>query len=515
MMLMSEMVRRGAQQFPDHTAIRFQDDALTFAQAEQWTNRIATALIGTGLAPVGARVALLMNNGLLSIPLDFACAAARVTRVPLNARLSAREHAAMIAGAGAKVLLFGPDLAARAAELAALVPDLAMLCLGSTDLGDDLLALARQESGAAPDRIVDARDVVLALYTSGTTGTLKAACHTQQSWAAVATNILNNLVAVRPDDMMLHAASLIHASGTMVLPYWVRGGCAGVLAHFVPREYCDAVERWRPQAVNLVPTMIGMLLELPDIADRDFSSVETIIYGASPMPRATLERGLALWGPRFVQYYGQSEAPLCIAVLTREDHVGPDAAQRLLSCGRVSLDCEVKLVDDNGATVATGQSGEILVRAPFGMIGYHDADALNAETITPEGWICTRDVGRFDDAGYLYLVDRTSDMIVSGGYNVYPREVEDVLTAHPAVREAVVVGLPDARWGEAVTAFVVLRPNATVSEDELMGFARERLAGYKVPKGVRYVDDIPKSAVGKLLRRAVRDPFWAGMERKI
>lgn len=514
-MLMTEMVRRGARQFGDQVAVRFGEQALTFAETEQWADRIANALIAGGHAPEGARVALLVNNGLHSIPLDFACAIARLTRVPLNARLSAREHAAMIGGAGATLLVFGPDLADRAAELAALVDPLAMLCIGESPLAPNLLALAEAGRAAPTTRQPRADDVVLALYTSGTTGSLKAACHTQASWAAVSNNILLNLVSVQPGESMLHAASLIHASGTMVLPYWAQGGTACVLPNFVPDDYCAAVERWRPTAINLVPTMIGMLLDMPGIEGRDFGSVETIVYGASPMPRATLKRGLALWGPRFTQYYGQSEAPLCIAVLGKDDHVGPDAERRLLACGRVSLDCEVMLVDEDGAAVEEGVAGEILVRAPFAMTGYHDAAALNAQTITADGWIHTRDIGQFDADGYLYLVDRTSDMIVSGGYNVYPREVEDVLVAHPAVREVVVVGLPDERWGEAVTAFVALRSGQAADPAELIAFARQSLAGYKVPKDVRYIDEVPKSAVGKLLRRAVRDPFWAGRERKL
>jgi acyl-CoA synthetase (AMP-forming)/AMP-acid ligase II len=514
-MLMSEMVRRGAQQFGDRVALKFATESLTFDQSYRWSNRIANALIETDHAEVGARIALLLNNGLFSIPLDFGCAAARITRVPLNSRLSAREHAQMITGAGASLLVYGPDLAARATELAALVPGLELLCLGEDKSARNLLALAEEADAESTGRVVEADDVVLALYTSGTTGSLKAACHTQRSWAAVATNILGNLLDVRPGEMMLHAASLIHASGTMVLPFWVRGGVAGVLPGFVPADYCAAVEAWRPDAINLVPTMIGMLLEMPDIAVRDFSSIQTIVYGASPMPRATLRRGLELWGPRFTQYYGQSEAPLCISVLTKGDHEGPEADGRLLSCGRVSLDCEIKLVDEEGRTVPEGSPGEILVRAPFAMTGYHDAPVLNAQTMTPDGWIHTRDVGQFDEYGYLYLVDRTSDMIVSGGYNVYPREVEDVLTGHAAVREAVVVGLPDEKWGEVVTAFVVLRDGNQAEPAELIGFAREQLAGYKVPKQVRYLSEVPKSAVGKILRRAVRDPFWEGRERKL
>jgi len=514
-LLVNELIRRGAVRFGDRPALRFGDDSLTFTQVDRLSNRLARALIETGRAPVAAPVGLLANNGLHTIPLDFAFAKARLTRVPLNARLSAREQMAMLQGLGARLLIHGPGLGERAAELARLSPGLALLSLGPSDWAPDLLSLAEGTSETPPDREAEPDDVVLALFTSGTTGRLKAALHTQATWSAVAINILSNLVDVRPGDMMLHAASLIHASGTFVLPYWVRGGVAGVLASFTPEAYCAAVANWRPRALNLVPTMIGMLLDTPGIEAADFGSVETIVYGASPMPRPTIERGLALWGPRFTQYYGQSEAPLCITVLSKEDHVGPKARARMMSCGQVSLDCEVRLADEAGGEVACGETGEIQVRAPFGMIGYHDAPALNAETMLPGGWIRTRDVGRFDEDGFLYLLDRTSDMIVSGGYNVYPREVEDVLAAHPAVREVVVVGLPHDKWGEVVTAFVALRPGLHADAETLMDFARETLAAYKAPKDVRFINEAPKSSVGKLLRRAVREPFWAGRERRI
>jgi acyl-CoA synthetase (AMP-forming)/AMP-acid ligase II len=238
--------------------------------------------------------------------------------------------------------------------------------------------------------------------------------------------------------------------------------------------------------------MLGALLQTPGVEEADVSTLRTIVYGASPAPRALLERALALWGPRLVQYYGQTEAPLCISVLRPEDHEG----ERLGSCGQPAVDCELRLDPD---------SGEILVRAPFGAAGYLGDPELDAETFLPDGWIRTRDVGRLDEHGFLYLVDRTSDMIVTGGYNVYPREVEDALAAHPAVREGCVVGAPDERWVEAVTAFVVADG---VGEDELIAFCRQRLAAYKAPKSVRFVDAIPKSPVGKLLRRALRDPLW-------
>jgi fatty-acyl-CoA synthase len=256
--------------------------------------------------------------------------------------------------------------------------------------------------------------------------------------------------------------------------------------------------------------MLQMLFQTPGIDAADLSSVGTIVYGASPMPRPVLEKALELWGPVFVQYYGQTEAPLAICALTKEDH--QDATpERLLSCGRPSVECEIRIVDEEGND---SETGEIVLRAPFAMVGYSDP-ALTAEAFLPGGWLRTRDVGRFNGEGYLTLIDRTSDMIVTGGYNVYPREVEDALSGHPAIALVAVVGLPDDVWGEAVTAFVVLREGMAAGEAELIGFARERLAGYKAPKSVRLVDSIPLSAVGKPLRRALREPFWAGRERAI
>jgi acyl-CoA synthetase (AMP-forming)/AMP-acid ligase II len=322
-----------------------------------------------------------------------------------------------------------------------------------------------------------------------------------------------NLPEIQPDDIMLHAASLFHASGCFVLPYWIRGACSAVVARFEASEFLKAIVRWRVTSLHLVPTMLAMLLGQPDIENQDMGRVRTIVYGASPMPLPVIKRALELWGPRFVQYYGQTEAPLFITRLDKQDHVGPAAGRRLLACGRPSADCEIRLIDDKGEDVAPGEQGEIALRAPFAMKGYFKAPELNATAFVEGGWLRTRDVGRFDEDGYLYLVDRTSDMIITGGYNVYPREVEDALMAHPAVLECAVVGAPHEKWVEAVTAFVVLKPDRTASADELIRFARERVAGYKAPRSVLFIEGLPKSAVGKVLRRALRDPLWKQVRR--
>ncbi|MBN8552896.1 MAG: AMP-binding protein [Caulobacterales bacterium] len=494
-MLVPEMIYRAARRYADQPALWFEGRTRTFAEVKQDADRLALALRFRYGLQRGTPIGILASNGLNSIALDFGCAIGGLLRVPLNARLSSHEQQGMLSRIGVRHLLHTTDLAERARQLAALDPGLSLV-----SIEDDLLGVEAPDGKLEP---AQADDPLIALYTSGTTGTLKAAVHTHGTYAAVVRNILNNLIEPRPGDVMLHAASLIHASGTFVLPYWIRGAAAAILPGFIPSEYLKAVAASRSTALNLVPTMIGMLLETPGVEDADFSHVRDIIYGASPMPQPVLRRAIQTFGPKFSQYYGQTEAPLCITVLDKVDH---EDDSTWTACGRPSLDVEIRLLDEAGNEAPVGEPGEIALRAPFVMRGYHQAPDLNAQTFTDDGFIRTRDIGRFDDRGLLYLIDRASDMIVTGGYNVYPREVEDVLTDHPAVIEAVAVGLPDDKWGEAVTGFVILRE--PVEEDDIIAFCRERLAGYKTPKSIHIVDSLPKSPVGKLLRRAVREPFW-------
>ncbi|MHB1593282.1 MAG: class I adenylate-forming enzyme family protein [Streptosporangiaceae bacterium] len=503
-MLTVDMVRAGARWYRDRVAIRYGAQSLTFREVDEAANRMANILLGMGVE-AGERIGLLLGNGLWTVPLDFACLKARACRVPLNSRLSEVEHARMLTDAGVRTLVYEPALAQRAETLGERLGGLRLIGLGTGTA--DLLAEMARASSADPGLPARPDDVILALYTSGTTGTLKAAQHTQSSYAAIVRNILTNLISPARDDVMLHAAPLIHASGTFVLPFWLRGGQAAVLDGFDPQAYLAAIPRYGVTHANLVPTMLQMLLAAGAGA-APAGRLRSVIYGASPMPRPVIEEAVDAWGPLFSQYYGQTEAPLCLSVLAAEDHTG--ANPPLGSCGHPAVDAEIRLIGDDGAEVPSGEAGEVVVRAPFTMAGYLNAPDLNAAAFLGGGWLRTRDVARFDDRGFLHLVDRTSDMIVTGGYNVYPREVEDALHAHPAVAECAVVGAPDERWVEAVTAFVVLRPGAVVTGPELTGHVRARLAGYKVPKRVEFVDAIPKSTVGKILRRELRDPLWPG-----
>ena len=506
MELAVDYIREGARRFGDNVAVYFGDEQLTFGQVDEMSNRFANVLIQSGLGK-GDKLAILAGNGLWTVALDFACVKAGIARVPLNGRLSVDEHERMIRGTDTTTLVHDPDLAAPAGQLRERIGGLTVFGLGveAAGGGADLLEAAREVSGEDPQVPLSADDPLLILHTSGTTGVLKAATHTQGTYAAVAANILANVFSPEPGSVMLHAASLIHASGTFVLPYWVRGAASAILPGFEPAGFLDAIARYRATEVNMVPTMLGMLLASGQVDKADLSSLKTILYGASPMPRPLIGRAMDEMGPIFMQYYGQTEAPLVITVLSKEDHRDPSL---LGSCGRAAKGVEIRLVGEDGNEVGVGEIGEMVVRMPSQMVGYYDADELNAEMLTPDDWIRTRDMAYVDERGYYFLVDRRSDMIISGGYNVYPREVEDALAAHPAVAECAVVGAPDPTWVEAVTAFVSLVPGAEVTEAELQQTVRDTLAGYKVPKKIVFTDAIPKSAVGKILRRALRDPLW-------
>ena len=499
-----DLINRGAGYYPERTAIVFGDRSLTFRETHTLSNQLAHSLMQRGVKR-GDRVALLLNNSLYSVPVDFACVKAGINRVPLNARLSLNEHRKMLEETGCELLLYGADLSERASELRDALPTLQCHGIGATDGGgDDLLADCANQSTANPDVAVEPDDVILTLFTSGTTGTLKAAQHTQASYAGVCKNVLLNLVAVEQDDAMLHAASLIHASGVFVLPFWLRGARTVIMPGFDPDAFLELIEKERITAVNMVPTMLQMLLGHPRFAEIDVSRLRQVIYGASPMPRPVIEKAMATWGrEKFWQYYGQTECPLTIAVLRPEDH----EEELLGACGKPSIDVEIRLVDEQGNDVPQGEPGEIAVRAPSMMAGYHNAPELNKEMFMDGGWLRTRDIAQFDERGFLHMKDRTSDMIITGGYNVYPKEVEDVLTAHPAVAECAVIGLKDPQWVEAVTAVVALKPDQNIDEQPLIDFVAEQVASYKKPRKVIFTDAIPKTAVGKINRKALRDQY--------
>ncbi|MDN3016118.1 AMP-binding protein [Paenibacillus sp. BSR1-1] len=513
-----ELIKRGARFYPNHTSVIFQGEKLTFNQVFRNSNRLANSLLNLGLKK-GDRVAFLLANSLQSVEIDFALLLTGIIKVPLNTRLSEEEHIHMIKETEAKALLYTEEFSARAEQIKLHCNNLHFYCqMNGTTKEPWMLNMNEFIQGVSDDepavKVLES-DLANIQYTSGTTGTLKAAVHTQEIWAAICNNILTS-IEIQEGDTMLHAAPLTHASGALVLPHWISGAANFILPSFDPEQYLQTIHDEKPTTLNLVPTMIVMLLHHPNVEQFSFESIRNIIYGASPMPREALKRGLALWGPKFLQYYGQTEAPLFLSILNKKEHTGEgkEAENRLLSCGRPVPTASIKIVDQTGEDVPVGEIGEILVKSNQGMTGYWKSTELTKETIK-DGWIFTRDMGYFDEKGYLFLVDRKSDMIISGGFNVYPREVEEVLYQHPAVMEAAVVGVPDEKWGEAIKAYVVLKPEQTAAEEELIQFCKEKLASYKKPSSVEFIEVLPKSPVGKVVRRILREPHWAEKGRKI
>jgi acyl-CoA synthetase (AMP-forming)/AMP-acid ligase II len=296
---------------------------------------------------------------------------------------------------------------------------------------------------------------------------------------------------------MLHAAPITHGSGAFFLPHLVKGAANVVVTKFSPAAFLEAAQKHRATTTFMVPTMISMLLEDPATANADLA-LERLCYGGAPIATSVLQRGLDILGPVFAQLYGQAEAPLAITCLQPWEH----SPERLTSAGKPYTFVEVDIRDREGRSLGVDEVGEVLTRGPHTMDHYWRRPEATAETKEPDGWLHTGDIGRWDAEGYLHLLDRRHDVIISGGYNVYPREVEDALLTHPAVVEAAVVGLPDDKWGERVTAAVVTRTDGDA--DEILAFCADRLAGFKRPKSLEIWPDLPTSPVGKSLRREVR-----------
>jgi acyl-CoA synthetase (AMP-forming)/AMP-acid ligase II len=508
-MIAAELIKRGAQYYAKETAVIYKDQKLTFEEVHKNSNRLAHALFQLGLEK-GDRVSFLLANSIHSIEIDFAMLKSGLVRVPLNTRLSEEEQFHMITETDSKAILFTEEFADRVASLREKLSEVYLFCqVDGTPKYAWIIPIYEVMKTVTDEEVLvplTEEDYATLQYTSGTTGRLKAAIHTQGSWAAMAANILSTLT-IEKGDIMMHAAPLTHASGILVLPHWIRGAANAILPGFHPQEFLQAVETIKPTTLNLVPTMIVMVLSHPDVEKYSFESVRSLIYGASPMPREALKRGLECWGPKFIQYFGQTEAPLILTTLSVEDHLlaleNSTYYDRLLSCGRPTVTTQIKIVDANKQELPIGEIGEIIVSTNQGMSGYWQEPELTAETIQGK-WIYTRDMGYIDEEGYVFLVDRKSDMIISGGFNIYPREVEEVLYQHPAVLEAAVIGVPDEKWVESVKAFIVLKEGYHVTEQELINHCKVHLASYKKPKEIEFIESLPKSAVGKVVRRMLR-----------
>jgi acyl-CoA synthetase (AMP-forming)/AMP-acid ligase II len=478
-----DLIRRAAGCFGAAPALIEGERRVSFAEFDALTDRLGNALVARGLQP-GDRVAVLLPNGIDGVVVYYALAKAGLVRVPLNVRETPHEHAYKIEDSQARLLVHSGDAPAdtefriEAGELPGLIE--AASCTPCDVRRDP----------EAPLRLA---------YTGGTTGKPKAVILTTRSELAEVANFLVDLLPdLRPGSVMLHAAPITHGSGAFFLPHLVKGATSVVVQKFTPAAFLEAAQRYAATVTFMVPTMISMLLEEPAAAESKLA-LERLCYGAAPIAPALLQRGLDTLGPVFTQLYGQAEAPMAITCLQPHEHT----PARLTSAGKPYTFVEVDVRDESGASLPPGSPGEVLTRGPHTMSGYWRRPEATAATIEPDGWLHTGDIGQWDDEGFLYLLDRRHDVIISGGFNVYPREVEDALLTHPAVVQAAVVGLPDERWGELVAAAVVVR--SPVEAEALVAHCAQRLAGFKRPRTVEFWPDLPTSSVGKSLRREVRE----------
>jgi acyl-CoA synthetase (AMP-forming)/AMP-acid ligase II len=381
----------------------------------------------------------------------------------------------------------------------------------------DYEKLMAKASAEEPRVSISEEDMISLRYTSGTTGKPKGVIHDHRSNITALYNSLMDGLRIEEGDVIALMGPVTHASGAMILPHLLRGAKVIILSGFDAEGILKLIEREHVTTLYLVPTMIVMLLARPDLKSYDLSSLKTIRYGASPISPEVLKRGVEAFGNVFVQGYGLTEGSMPLTLLNKRDHRMDGTMkqiQRLGSVGReVTVAC-VRIMDEAGEMLPPGEIGEIVIRSEQNMKGYWNNPQATAEALRG-GWLHTRDMGYMDEDGYVFLVDRKDDMIISGGFNVYPREVEDVLYMHPSVLEAAVFGVPDEKWGETVKAAVSLKKGAVLTEEEIIEHCRKHLAGYKKPKSVDFVTDLPKNANGKILRRELKEPYWRERSRRV
>lgn len=489
------------------------DHTLSAHEMRDAISRYVQAYAGLGIGP-GDGIATLSKNRpevLCSMGANMVFPARNTPLHPLG---SLEDHAYVLEDAGIETLIFDPSFTERARRLAERLPSLRrLLSYGPAEVGVDLAALAASFDPVplvAPS--VDAEDQPALSYTGGTTGKPKGVMATYRSSAAMAQIMVTEWQW--PDEVRhLVCTPLSHAGASFFVPLLLRGGSMVVLPAFEAGAVLDAIAQYRITTVMLVPSMLYALLDHPRFAETDLSSLETIFYGASPMSPARLKEALERLGPIFFQFYGQTEGPQTVCVLRKEEH-DPANPGRLASCGRPVPWVRVALLDDEGAEVPPGEPGELCVRGPLVMKGYWHKPEETARALQGD-WLHTGDVARRDEGGFLTIVDRKKDMIVSGGFNVYPREVEDVIATHPSVAAVGVVGVPDETWGEAVKAVVVLRPGKTLDGDELMALVKEHKGSHHAPKSVDVVESLPLSPLGKPDKKALRARYWAGADRMV
>jgi acyl-CoA synthetase (AMP-forming)/AMP-acid ligase II len=501
------------------TAFLMDGQRWSYDEAYDITCRIAHSLVDQGL-PKETKGAVLAGNH----PLAWMCVLgmwrAGLTWVPVNPRSTPQENQQLLVAFDAEVLFYQQLFAPVVEVIRANCPKLKLLvCIDGGAPGSIALSAWMADKPAAPLTVVcDPDDVVAIMPTGGTTGTPKGVMLTHRNLGqSIANAVINTHYAASERIVNLAAAPMTHSAGFLSISASARGGTVVVLTKSDPSALLDAIEKYHVTEFFLPPTVIYRLLGMPDVAARDYSSLRYFMYGAAPMLVEKLKKALAVFGPVMLQGYGQTEAPGSIAFLRPGDHfVGDEIApdSRLGACGLPSVFNALAIMDDDGRPLPKGATGEICVRGDIVMKGYYKQPDKTAETII-NGWLHTGDIGRLDEDGFLHITDRKRDMIISGGFNIYPSEVEQALWTHPAVQDCAVIGVPDETWGEAVKAVVELNPGAHVEAEELIALCKQKLGSVKTPKSIDFVQSLPRSAVGKVLKKEIREPYWRAVERRV
>ena len=523
-MAVSDFFDSGWRRDPSAVAFIADDRSFTYQELGELSCRVANSLLGRMLPPETKGAVLAPND-----PEAWACVLgmwrAGMAWVPLNPANPPQDTQRLLDGFDCEVLFAHQKFLTVVEELRPALEQLhTVVVLGAVeafDGGDGVISLESfiaNASGERPDYTPDPGVVAGIMPTGGTTGAPKGVMNTHRglSVSTVHTMLASPYASDEP-VVNLVAAPMTHTAGILTLPCSARGGTVVVMSRPDPIGLLDIIEKHRVTELFLPPTVIYRLLEVPGVETRDFSSLRYLMYGAAPMSTEKLRRAIEVFGPVMFQGYGQTEAPSGVAYLRPDEHFvdGKIAGDsRLSAAGRPAPLVRVEVLDPNGEILPQGEVGEICVKGDLVMKGYYKAPEKTAETII-DGWLHTGDIGMIDEEGFLHITDRQKDMIISGGFNVYPSEVEQVVWSHPAVQECAVVGLPHPDWGESVTAFVELNDGVSVTEEELHGFCRERLGGIRTPKQIIFIDELPRSVTGKVLKKDLRTPHWSGHERHI
>ena len=503
-----EFIGYWASDRPERAAMEGDDFALTYGELDEMTARIAGGLTAMGLVK-GSRIAWFGKNSATYFTLFFGAARAGIVMTPVGWRLAEPEAAWIIANSDAKVLFLGDGFEACRETLGKDISH----CMTAAEARDWMQGLPRADfTPAGPD------DAVLQLYTSGTTGNPKGAVLSNRNLFGLRkASIANPLPHTSWDDdeAVLVAMPCAHIGGTGLGIVALASGLPGViLSEFEPSRVFDAIENRGVTRFFIVPAALQMLLNHPDCATTDFSRLKYISYGASPIPLELLRECLKMFGAGFIQNYGMTETTGTICVLPPEDH-SPEGNERMRSAGKPVAGVEIEIRGEHGQILGMREIGEIVTRSSANMMSYWKLPEATRSTMSDDGWIATGDAGYLDEDGYLFIHDRMKDMIITGGENVYPAQVESAIYGHPDVHEVAVIGVPDEKWGEAVKAVCVPKPGHSIDPASVIAWTRERLASFKVPKTVDVIDSLPRNPSGKILRRHLREPYWAGYDRQV